>query len=207
MIRYLLLGFLRDGQPRHGYALMKEAKGRLRVLANSGSFYRELRMLERAGLVTVREDSTVEDARRTSYVITEEGRRVFLAWLRSPVPELRSAEDDLAARALFFRDTGESESDQMLQRWQDRLWLECKILERERDELIAGCAAGSGASIQELLLTRRIARTVADIDFLAALGRCVTHAAATPLPIAGAPAASPAPTPASSSPRPRKALG
>ena len=169
MIRYLLLGFLRDGQPRHGYALMKDAKSKLRLVASSGSFYRELRMLERGGLVTVQDAGEPGDGRRTSYVITQEGRRAFLAWLRSPSPDLRSPEDDLSARALFFRDTSGPEGDQLLQRWQDRLWLECKILERERNELLATSEDRASTSIQELLLTRRIARTAADLDFLSSL--------------------------------------
>jgi DNA-binding PadR family transcriptional regulator len=199
MIRYLLLGFLRDGRPRHGYALMKDAQAKLRILANSGSFYRELRMLERGGLVTVHDAGDDDEARRTSYVITPEGQRSFLAWLRSPTPDLRSAEDDLSARALFFRDTGEAESEQLVQRWQDRLWLECKILEREREELLTSGAEPGSTWIQELLLTRRIARTAADLEFLGALRAGAARDQ-------GMPAAATRPVEAAEEP-PRKATG
>ena len=43
MIRFLILGTLCDGRPRHGYALLKQYNSRLGIVVNSGSFYRESR--------------------------------------------------------------------------------------------------------------------------------------------------------------------
>jgi DNA-binding PadR family transcriptional regulator len=182
MIRYLLLGFLRDGVPRHGYALMKEAKSKLRLVASSGSVYRELRMLERRGLVALHEAGG-DDGRRTSYVITDGGRRAFLAWLRTPAPDLRTTEDEISTRALFVHDACGADGDQLLERWQDRLWFACKVIEREHGDLIAACEDRAAIWIQELLLTRRLARVSADLEFLAALrargGRGVSSAGAS----------------------------
>ncbi|MBY0274559.1 PadR family transcriptional regulator [Candidatus Binatia bacterium] len=169
MIRYLVLGFLLDGEPRHGYALMKDAHAKMRVLANSGSFYRELRMLERAGQIAVHRGGVREGARRASYVITPAGRHEFLSWLHSSPLDLRTAEDDLSARALFIGEPPRPEDRALVQKWQDRLWIECKILERERDELLESREDRASSWRLELLLTRRIARAAADLELLGAL--------------------------------------
>jgi hypothetical protein len=50
------------------------------------------------------------------------------------MPDLRGNEDELAARSLFL-DCRNPEDLRLLHGWQDRLWLEGKILEREREEL------------------------------------------------------------------------
>jgi len=169
MIRYLVLGFLVDGEPRHGYALLKEWRSRLRVRLNSGSFYRELRILTRAGLIAVHEICAPEDARRTSYVITAEGRREFASWLRAPMPELHGNEDELAARAQFLDGRDRPADLRLLSGWQDRLWLEGKLVERERDEITNRSESGSAGWLVGLLLTRRIARVVADLELLTSL--------------------------------------
>ena len=55
----------------------------LRVMTQNlfiGTFYRELRLLERNGLIAVHQGAACADARRTSYVITPAGRQAFLAW-------------------------------------------------------------------------------------------------------------------------------
>src|SRR5207302_10584200 len=51
MFQYLVLGLLRDGKPRHGYALMKDYRDRSGVQLSTGSFYRELQKLAAKGLV------------------------------------------------------------------------------------------------------------------------------------------------------------
>lgn len=179
MIRYLVLGFLIDGEPRHGYALLKEWRSRLRVTLNSGSFYRELRLLCKGGLIAVSDAVAPEDARRTSYVITALGKRAFSSWLLSPLPNLHDNEDELAARAQFLDRSERSRDARLVNEWQDRLWLEGKLLERERDEIRQRSEDRSDGGIVGLLLTRRIARVAADLEFLSSLRRWIETTASS----------------------------
>ena len=51
MFRYLVLGLLRNGDARHGYAVIKDYRKRTGQEASSGNFYRELQRLVGEGLV------------------------------------------------------------------------------------------------------------------------------------------------------------
>jgi hypothetical protein len=77
MFRYLVLGLLRDGEPRHGYAVMKEYRERSGLQVNTGSFYRELQRLVAEGLVQTVANPTDADPRRAPYQITETGSACF----------------------------------------------------------------------------------------------------------------------------------
>ncbi len=83
MLRHVVLGLLRDGNPRHGYALMTDYRARVGEALNAGTIYRELRRLAAAGLVSMAQ-SPPEDPRRIPYDITDEGRRLFDDWLADP---------------------------------------------------------------------------------------------------------------------------
>lgn len=80
---YLMLGMLRLGA-RSGYAIKKATDVSTRSFwpTSLAAVYPELARLERAGLVTRREDPQGGRA-RSAYEITEEGKAVLLAWLRS----------------------------------------------------------------------------------------------------------------------------
>src|SRR5438874_1232578 len=52
LYRYLVLGLLRNGAARHGYALMKEYQRRSGTQIGSGRFYGKLQRLAAEGLVT-----------------------------------------------------------------------------------------------------------------------------------------------------------
>jgi len=80
---YLMLGMVRLGV-RSGYAIKKATDVSTRAFwpTSLAQVYPELARLERAGLVTRREDPHGARA-RAAYEITEQGEAALLAWLRS----------------------------------------------------------------------------------------------------------------------------
>lgn len=105
MFRYLLLGLLRSGVPRHGYALMKAYRDRVGLRVNVGSFYRELRSLAEEGLICAVADDGAEDPRRAPYVITASGVERFDAWFTRPKPlPVARPDGELDARVVLIGD-------------------------------------------------------------------------------------------------------
>jgi DNA-binding PadR family transcriptional regulator len=168
MFRYLVLGLLRSGPARHGYALMKEYRDRAGIQVSTGNFYRELARLVAEGLVRTASKSPGTDPRRAPYEITGAGAAAFDAWLHEPLGPLIAAQDDgLSARAVFLADAQPATVATVLDRWQEELWLKGKMLERARDEALR--AAGGGerpGSALPLLLARRLRHIAADLEFL-----------------------------------------
>src|SRR5262245_46804582 len=102
MLRYIVLGLLRDGMPRHGYALMKAHRERSGVQIGTGNFYRELQRLTADGLVSTAVNPPDADDRRTPFQITARGAAVFDGWLHQPDGlGLRGRDDEFSCRALF----------------------------------------------------------------------------------------------------------
>lgn len=171
MFRYLVLGLLRDGQPRHGWALRSAYRDRAGVEINSGSFYRELQRLVADRLVRVA-DSAEEDARRTPYVILDAGRSAFDRWLASRLAAVEpAADDEVGCRAAFLFEGDRDRMRAALSEWQEQLWIAGKTLERERldaADLPGGDSAR--AAILSLLLARRIRHVAADLEFVAEAG-------------------------------------
>ena len=77
-----LLGFLHDG-PRTGWDLLQEVEGGLDRFWNitSSHVYRELRALERRGLVKAGDPGSRD---RRPFAITAAGRRAFRRWIAEP---------------------------------------------------------------------------------------------------------------------------
>jgi DNA-binding PadR family transcriptional regulator len=77
-----LLGFLHDG-PKTGWELLREVEGVLDRFWNitSSHVYRELRALEKLGLVKAGKPGTRE---RRPFTLTAAGRREFRGWIARP---------------------------------------------------------------------------------------------------------------------------
>jgi PadR family transcriptional regulator, regulatory protein AphA len=99
-----VLGVLYNG-PAHGYDLRRELKERLGEVWTLGPshIYALLAGLEKEGLV--RHDRVDQEARPAKKVfnITDEGRLVYLAWVRAPVMNVRDIRLEFLAKLHFAR--------------------------------------------------------------------------------------------------------
>jgi DNA-binding PadR family transcriptional regulator len=100
---YLMLGMVRLGA-RSGYAIKKATDVSTRSFwpTSLAQVYPELARLERAGLLTRREDPHGARA-RSAYEITERGQAALLDWLRSTSETPLQFRDEGVLR-LFFAD-------------------------------------------------------------------------------------------------------
>jgi len=165
MLSHLILGFLRDGQARHGYELITEYKARSGNQVSAGNFYRELARLAAERLVQTGVNPPDADARRIPYQITEKGRQLFDEWLICPSRD----DGDLTTWLLFIDRVPGETRDRLLDRWQDDLWMRSKTLSRAReDALMAQASRADAARYNPLaaLISRRIRQVTADLEFL-----------------------------------------
>src|SRR3989442_10126207 len=98
---FLMLGMVRLGA-RSGYAIKKATDVSTRAFwpTSLAQVYPELARLERAGLLTRRDDAQGARA-RSAYEITEQGEAALLAWLRSTRETPLQLRDEGVLR-LFF---------------------------------------------------------------------------------------------------------
>lgn len=167
MLRHVLLGLLCDRSPQHGYALAKALRERVGIDVNTGSVYRELRQLAKAGLVRGVAGRGREDPGRMLYGVTPTGRRAFDGWLAEPLRAASTAaEDDLGWRASFLDGLGEQVVGAALRRWREELWLGGKALEQARDAYGGAGSGSDGLEVIRLLLERRSRHVAVDLEFL-----------------------------------------
>jgi DNA-binding PadR family transcriptional regulator len=169
MFRYLVLGLLRDGQLRHGYALMKEYRERSGLRVSTGNFYRELQRLVVAGFVRTADNPSDADPRRAPYEITPSGRAEFDRWLTGPTGTgFGRYEDELSSRSLFLVDAGPVLANKLLDGWKEELWIRSKIYERDRANAVTNPTPGQAGAfpILSILLTRNLKHIAADVEFI-----------------------------------------
>jgi len=162
MFKFLVLGFLRDRLPHHGYALAKAYSEQSGAEISTGKFYRELQRLVDEGLIHTVANPADADPRRSPYQITDHGCAGFDDWLTASV-DLGSghSEDPISARALFLCAADSRLVARLLDRWKEQLWVRSKVLERARDN-----ARVKQLDVLALLLSRRLKYTAADIELL-----------------------------------------
>jgi DNA-binding PadR family transcriptional regulator len=115
-----MLGMVRLGA-RSGYAIKKAADASTRFFwpTSLAQVYPQLAQLERAGLLTRREDPRGARA-RSAYELTEQGNAALLAWLCSPREGTTHFRDEGVLR-LFFGDVLPQEDQlALVQRLQER---------------------------------------------------------------------------------------
>jgi DNA-binding PadR family transcriptional regulator len=169
MFRYLVLGLLRDGGCRHGYALMKDYRERAGVQLSTGSFYRELQRLVADGFVETVSNPADADPRRAPYQITEVGSEAFDAWLTGPTGSgLGRYDDELSSRVLFLAGADPTVAYKLIDEWKEELWLRSKMHERSRGALLVQRSDGVERSFNALpfLLARNLKHLAADLEFL-----------------------------------------
>jgi DNA-binding PadR family transcriptional regulator len=176
MFRYLVLGLLRDGQRRHGYAVMKAYRERSGLQVNTGSFYRQLQRLVAEGLIQTVANPADADPRRAPYEITETGEACFDAWLSGPTGAgVGRYEDELSSRAMFLADAEPDIVLRLLDSWKEELWLKSKVHERARSTLAPeSYVPPKSFTPLPLLLARNMKHVTADIEFLEELSSAYT---------------------------------
>src|SRR3989442_2849024 len=133
MLRYVLLALLADGNPAHGYALMKAYRQRSGVRMSIGNGYRELSRLAREGLIAAATTPPGADPRRVPYRIMDRGREALAGWLAAPVHTLTSiSADPLSHRLAILGDLDPKRAGEFLTELHTELWEQSKTLERER---------------------------------------------------------------------------
>jgi DNA-binding PadR family transcriptional regulator len=195
MFRFLILGFLRNRSPMHGYALFKRYRERSGADVSTGNFYRELQRLVTAGLVQSVANPVQADARRAPYAITECGKRIFDEWFTADVSPESFSEDEISARILFIADVDTGDVVKFLDGMRQSLWAWSKRLERERQAALTHSQDSDTPDrpILPLLLARRIRHVAVDLDIIAELRLSYATPAALPAAPVAEPVASPPP--------------
>src|SRR5262245_33293151 len=133
----VILGLLRLGEET-GYDIKQVTDRSTRFFwgASYGQIYPELRRLEDAGLVRSR-DEPRGGVRRRVYELTDEGARVFDAWLRADGPDRFELRDEGLLR-LFFGEALDTDGLLALVR-RRRAWYELSAAEfRQIEEHFGG---------------------------------------------------------------------
>ena len=173
MLRYVLLALMSNGQPVHGYALMKAYEERSGIRLSIGNIYRELQRLAAGGLVRAAANPPGADPRRVPYEITPAGSAAFAEWLSTPtagpVTECGGA---FAFRALFLGQEDPAVGRRLITRWHDDLTIRRNAIQRKSESPRVSPAART-------LLTRRLRHIAADLDFVGELSSAYEDWAAT----------------------------
>jgi DNA-binding PadR family transcriptional regulator len=171
MLRCVILGLLRDGKPRHGYALMKAYRELSGIEIGPGSFYRDLPRLVAERLIRPTENPPDADERRVPYAITDAGAAAFDTWFTEhpPANSTECREDDLGARMAFFAEAKPEATRKVIGQWQDELWIQAKRLERAHELAVTRTRSASDPPkfpILALQLQRRLRHLDTDVTFL-----------------------------------------
>jgi DNA-binding PadR family transcriptional regulator len=143
LTRLMALGILARSGPSHGHQIRRVAD--LTDVAewggvSVGALYRELRAMERDGLVeAARTEKVGNRPERTVYAITDEGRLELVALREQAIkPSLASGPDPLGVALLFAADgVDRAELRRTLRARRDMLAIWVAEVSAERDELIA----------------------------------------------------------------------
>jgi DNA-binding PadR family transcriptional regulator len=143
LTRLMALGILARSGPSHGHHIRRVAD--LTDVAewggvSVGALYRELRAMERDGLVeATRTEKVGNRPERTVYAITDEGRLELVALREQAIkPSLASGPDPLGVALLFAADgVDRAELRRTLRARRDMLAIWVAEVSAEREELIA----------------------------------------------------------------------
>jgi DNA-binding PadR family transcriptional regulator len=170
-MQYIILGLMRHGEARHGYALVKEYNLRTGFRISVGHVYRELQRLLAKGWVDAVTNPPGADPRRLPYVITSRGAAAFDTWLASHASVVPpECHDELAVRAFFVSANAAASTKGTLDLWKDELSVHRQVCERLRDDAFREPNTdGAASSLRVLLLGRRLQHIAADIAFVDAV--------------------------------------
>ncbi len=167
MLRYLILGVLRDGAARHGYGIMKEYRESAGADVSVGNFYRELQRLVGDGHVRAVANPSGADPRRIPYEITSGGSTEFDRWLPSTLQQpVTEYQDEVVMRAFLASRARDTVCAEVVARWRDELRVRCEMA-RLAHQAARRVTLGDATSFdfREVLLARRLQQAVSDLAF------------------------------------------
>jgi DNA-binding PadR family transcriptional regulator len=173
MFSHLVLGCLRDGKPRHGYDVCIELRARTGMPVNPGTVYRELAKLSSQGMIEAIENPRDADVRRNPYIIRDDGRHTFDRWLKAPATQ----NDELSSWLAFLDRVPEPELSALLERLQERLWLQTKTLTRDREDLLEQAQRNGHSTRYDVAAVRslfQLKQVTAVLEFVQELRRLPT---------------------------------
>ncbi len=115
MLRFAILELL-EHKPLSGYELKRRFNGSIVFFwrANQSQIYRELRRMERAGLILGHKVTHEWRPTKTVYEVTPKGRAELVNWLGKP-PKLQTTKDEMLLRAFAFNLLPEGQADAQLE--------------------------------------------------------------------------------------------
>jgi DNA-binding PadR family transcriptional regulator len=167
MLRYVILGVLRDGTPRHGYAVMKEYRDCAGVDVSIGNFYRETQRLLHDGHVRVAVNPDGADPRRIPYQITTGGSAAFDRWLPSILEqEMVEYQDEVVMRAFLISRAAQRVDASVIARWRDELMVRCHMARLAHEATPPARDGDDRVTLRQLRLARRFHQASADVAFV-----------------------------------------
>jgi len=102
MLRFAILELL-ERKPLSGYELKRRFQGSIVFFwrANHSQIYRELKLMEKDGLVVGNKIPHDWRPTKTVYAVTPKGREKLIEWLREK-PKLRGVKDDMMLKCFAF---------------------------------------------------------------------------------------------------------
>jgi DNA-binding PadR family transcriptional regulator len=169
MVRYAILGLLRIGGPRHGYALLKEYRTISGCQLSVGNIYRELQCLLTDERIETASNPPGADVRRTPYQITPAGIAAFDDWLGSSRSGgLAEYHDAMTLRACLVVQMEGPLVPEVLDRWRDELTIRRAASDRERRGTARSMSNGTERRFDPvpLLTGRRLKHLTVDVEFI-----------------------------------------
>jgi DNA-binding PadR family transcriptional regulator len=166
----LLLGILRDGQPRHGYALAKDYERRTGLVLGLGNVYRKLRSLADGGLVHPVDNPAGADPRRLPHRITELGSSTFDDWFCRVPDASPGTSGELAARVAFLPYVPSELASRVIERARGSYLVLARKLENELEKSLRAQHTDVAAP-HPILVRRRVRLIEAELAFLDEVGR------------------------------------
>jgi DNA-binding PadR family transcriptional regulator len=159
-IEHALLGFLRQS-PMHGYKIHKRLSnlGAVWVVKQS-QLYALLSRLEKEGYIVAALEPQDSRPPRKVFHLTASGQKVFLDWVRSPVPHGRQIRLDFLLKLYFAEQEGAKAVSWLLQ--QQRLACQTWLAQLQT----AAESLDDGQQYQALVCQFRIGQIQAMLDWL-----------------------------------------
>jgi DNA-binding PadR family transcriptional regulator len=118
MLKFAILELI-DHKPLSGYELKRRFNGSIVFFwrANQSQIYRELRKMEKAGLIVGHKVTHQWRPTKTVYEVTPKGRAETVNWLRR-APKLQAIKDEMMLKCFAFNLIPPSEADAQLKHHQ-----------------------------------------------------------------------------------------